>query len=215
MKKFCLFAVIAMVMLSLTVPAMAVQEAADKLPKVITGKRDFRGEVSWKDSNKTIEAPVPYAVPLVGVCVEGAPIGADGTTAPGLATTDGIPAIVWADDEVTPIEYTFRIPPGMEGERLGFRGFASTDDATTAPEIDWALYVNFDNTAFDAAAYAGDAVTLSGISTTKNEMFVLEPTATMAAGILSEGWATLTLWPTTTGGGTVELKGLELYFDKD
>jgi len=215
MKKFCIFTLIAIVSMALAAPAFAEMDAADRLPKTITGKRDFRGEVTWKDSKGTVEAPVPYTIPLAGVCVSGAPIAADGTSAPGLATTDGIPAIVWADDEVTPIEFTFRIPPGMEGERLGFRGFASTDDATTPPEIDWALYVNFDNTAFDAAAYAGDAVTLSGISTTKNEMFTLEPTTTMAAGILSSGWATLTLWPTTTGGGTVELKGLEYYWDKD
>jgi hypothetical protein len=215
MKKFCLFALIAMMTMALVAPAYAEMGAEDKLNRTITGKRDFRGDFSWKDSKRTVEAPVPYTIPLAAVCVSGAPIGADGTTAPGLATTDGIPAIVWADDEVTPIEYTFRIPAGMEGERLGFRGFASTDDATTPPEIDWALYVNFDGTAFDAAAYAGDAVTLSGISATLNETFELEPTSTIAAGVTAGGWATITLWPTTTGGGTVELKGLEYYFDKD
>ena len=215
MKKFCIFTMIAIVSMALAAPAFAEMDAADRLPKTITGKRDFRGDFSWKDSKGKIEAPVPYNIPLAGVCVSGAPIGADGTTAPGLATTDSLPAIVWADDEVTPIEYTFRIPPGMEGSRIKFRGFASTDDATTPPEIDWTLDVNFDGTAFDATPYAGDAVTLSGISTTKNETFILEPTATMAAGITAGGWATLKLWPTTTGGGTVELKGLEYYFDKD
>lgn len=215
MKKLFLFAILTVAVLAFAVPGYSVQEAADKLPKMITGERDFRGPVDMSDSIGPLKIPVPYTIPLAGVCVSGAPIGADGTTAPGLATTDNIPAIVWADDEVTPIEYTFRLPAGMEGSRLKFRGFASTDDATTPPTIDWDLYVNHDGTVFDAAAFGADPVTLTNISTTANETFVLEPDATAQAGILEGGWVTLRLWNTTTGGGTLELKGLEFYFDKD
>jgi hypothetical protein len=185
------------------------------MDKTITGRRDFRWDVDWSDSQGTIKAPVPYNIPLSAFTIEGTMMDVDGTSAPGIATTDNVPAIVWADDETSAIEYTFRIPPGMEGSRLKFRGFASTDVATTPPTIDWDLFVNFDGTAFDAAAYGADPVTLTNISTTANETFILEPDATAQAGLLEGGWVTIRLWNTTTGSGTLELKGLEYYFDKD
>lgn len=149
------------------------------------------------------------SIPLAGVTTNGAPIGADGTTAPGMATTDGIPAIVWADDEVTPIEFSFRIAPGMEGSGWAIRLLATTSDVATPPEVDWQLFFQSDDSDVDSTADGQTAVSYAGEYS--NEEVTLTPDATAQTASTAGTTVTVNIWPTTTGSGTYELKNIEIY----
>lgn len=151
------------------------------------------------------------SIPLAGVTTNGAPIGADGTTAPGMATTDGIPAVVWADNEVTPVEFSFRLHPGMESDGWAIRLLGSSSSATTPPEIDWQLFFQNDDVGFDSTATAQTAVSFSGTYTLSNEEISLTPDATAQAASIAGTTVTVNIWPTTTGSGTFELKNIEIY----
>ncbi len=173
--------------------------------------RFFNG-VDLSLSKGELKVPVPYAIPLGAFSTNGTPIAADGTTAPGIALHDSVPAIVWATTEVTPIEATFRLPAGMEGDNLRFKVLVSTSDATTPNEVDWSLYINKDGVAF-GSELAQTAVACTDISTTLAQEYTLTPNSTAAAALVSGAWVTLKLWNTSTGGGNLELKGVDYYFD--
>lgn len=156
----------------------------------------------------------PVNIPLTSFVTAGQPIAADGTTNPGIATTDSIPAIVWATNEVTPIEVTFRVPASYSSGGLSFRLLCSTSSMTTPPEVDWSFYMNVDDTAFDAAVTAQDAVALVlATAATQNEVVLLTLDSTGEAALTAGGWATTRFWNTTTGNGTLEIKAIERYFD--
>lgn len=160
-----------------------------------------------------VDAPASRNIsfPLAAFVTNGAPIAADGTTNPGIATTDNVPAIVWADDEVTPVQITFRVPAEYSSG-MAFRLLISTSDDTTKPEVDWQIWANTDAVVFDAAATAQTAVQAAANSSATNEEVTLTPDATGAAQIVAGAWITLDLWNTTTGSGTLELKGVEAYY---
>jgi len=137
-------------------------------------------------------------------------IGADGTTAPGIAEIDGIPAIVFADDEVTPVQWTFRLPDDYS-TALSFRVLASESSDTTNSEIDFAIWSNSDAAVFDAAKVDQTAVALADSAAT-NEVVTLTVDSTGLAQCTAGYWITLELFNTTTGDGSLEIKGVQALY---
>ncbi len=149
-------------------------------------------------------------LPLVAAFIDGTGIiGNDGTTAPGIAETDNIPAIVWASNEVTPVQWTFRLP-STYSTGLGFRVLCSESSDTTNSTIGWQIWVNKDGIAFDAAAVAHTAVALANSAST-NEVVALVVNATGLTQATAGAWVTLDIWNTTTGNGSLEVKGVQEY----
>lgn len=150
------------------------------------------------------------SVALASLTTNGAPVAADGTTNPGIATTDYMPALVWANGENTPAEYTFPKPADYSGG-FRFKAVFSTSDDTTPPEVDWEAFVNQDDAVF-ASTIAEAAVSLSACSSTNQEA-TFNPDSTLTSALASGNWwLTLHIWPTDTGSGTTEMKGFRLEY---
>lgn len=138
-------------------------------------------------------------------------VGADGTTAPGIAETDNIPKLVWANDEVTPVQWTFRVPADYSSG-MSFRVLASESSDTTPSEIDFQLWVNSDGAVFDAAVTDNQsAVALADCDAT-NEVVTLTPTSTALSAIVAGAWITLDIFNTTTGNGSLEVAGVDVLY---
>lgn len=113
-------------------------------------------------------------------------IGNDGTTAPGIAAVDGIPALVYANStEVASLGWTFTIPADFSSS-LSFRMMVSSDsDASySSLGISWAVFVNNPSVAFDATAYAQTAV-LNTVATpsASNVVLTFTPSASVVADV--------------------------------
>ena len=157
-----------------------------------------------------------FALPLsAAFLVSTGVMGNDGTTAPGMATTDGVPAAVYASSgETTKMEWTFELPNNY-ADGLEFRVMLSSSAATsTGQSIDWQFYVNEDATAFDAAAISQAAVApTSATLSTKNEMITLVLDATGIAALVAAtpGTSVITvdIWNATTSDNTTEIKSIQ------
>jgi len=156
-------------------------------------------------------------MPLAAAFIDGTGVmGNDGTTAPGLAETDDIPAIVYASSaETTKIQWTFELPDDY-GSDLGFRLLISSGVADgTEQSIDWQLWINDDDLTFDAAAVDQDAV--AGTSATLDascELITLTIDATGEAAISAGDTITVDIWNASTSDGTLEIKKVEGYYTK-
>jgi len=156
-----------------------------------------------------------FNLPLVAAFIDGTGVmGNDGTTAPGMAETDSIPAIVYASSaETTKIQWTFRVPADYS-TGLGFRILMSSDGASAASQsIDWALWINADDTTFDAASIEQTAV--AGTSATldvSNELITLAVDATGEAAISAGVFVTVDIWNAGTSSNTTEIKGVQAYY---
>lgn len=155
-------------------------------------------------------------LPLAAAFIDGTGvIGNDGTTAPGLAETDNVPAIVYASSaETTKIQWTFKVPDDYVSG-LGFRLLVSSSNASGAlMSVDWQLWINDDDTTFDAAAVVQDAVT-GTIATldASNEELVFTMDATGAAAVSAGNYVTVDFFNAHTGAtGTTEIKGVQAYY---
>jgi len=151
-----------------------------------------------------------FELPLNSAFIVGVGImGNDATTAPGVATTDNVPAIVWATSEVTKIQWTFRVPADYSSG-MGFRVLISSDQASGAlVGADFQVYTNVDGSAFDAAATAETAVRgTEAALDTKNELItLLIANSTLAAG----NWVTVDIWP-DVADNTLEIKSVQAYY---
>lgn len=151
-------------------------------------------------------------IPLAALFINGTgPMGADGTTAPGLATTDGIPKIVYASSgETTSIGYSFVLPPNYVSG-LSFRMLVSSSAATPASmSIDWQVFVNKDDTAFDAAPFEQTAVSPTTDCSATNEYLAFTIDATAEAGLAAGD--TVTVWfynADLRASGTTEIGSLQ------
>lgn len=163
------------------------------------------------------------AIDLASLHIVGTgPMGADGTTAPGIAAgqVDGIPAVVYASSaEVASIGYTFRIPKDyLSG--MGFRILVSSSHASPV-SLDWSIHVQEDGATFAADPYEQDEVGMGASYANiavSNEVLVFDVNATVDA-LLSVGkWITVYFWNASdlTAGDntarTTEIKGIDLYY---
>ena len=160
--------------------------------------------------------------PLTGAYVDGmGPISgltAVYPTSPSITAVDSIPKINWASGGVSPIAFSFVVPQDHTSS-LAFRLLASSNTDTTPASwlIDWEVYVNHVDTAFDAAAFDQAAVTgSSSTPSTKNSEFIFTPDATAAADIASGDTVTVRFWPADTRlpggpspGGTTEVSSVQ------
>jgi len=155
-----------------------------------------------------------FELPLGAAITNGTPIAADGTTNPGTATNDNLAAIVWTSPEVTPVQWTFRLPADYSSG-LNFRVLVSASSNTQA--YDWQLYVNKDDTIFDAAAFGQDIVHQTIVAvTTMNEVLTFSPDATAIADLAAGNYVTFDVWRYNHGdygAGNAEVKGVTVLYE--
>lgn len=158
-----------------------------------------------------------FNLPLAAAFLDGTGVmGNDGTTAPGMAETDNVPAIVYASSaEQVKCQWSFRVPSDYSSG-LGFRILMSSSNSTipASQSIDWQLWVNDDGVAFDAAAIDQDAV--SPTSTTfsaSNEVVTLTIDATGESAISPGSFLTVDIWNAGTSDYTTEIKGIQAYYN--
>lgn len=153
-----------------------------------------------------------FELPLAAAFIDGTGVmGNDGTTAPGLAETDNIPAIVYASSaESTKIQWTFKLPADYVSG-LAFHVLVSSSAATSAGQsIDWQFWVNGDDVTFDAAAISQDAVSLTSSTLDAScELVTLTIDATGEAAISSGSVLTVDIWNAGTSDNTTEIKGVQ------
>jgi hypothetical protein len=141
-------------------------------------------------------------------------IGNDGTTAPGIAAVDLVPAIVYASSaEVASIGWTFVVPPNYSSG-LAFRMLisSSSDTASASIGFDWNLFVNNFSTAFDATAYEQTAVAnTTDNPSTSNVLLTFTADATAAADIAAGDVVTVWFWnnDSRVATATTEVKAVE------
>jgi hypothetical protein len=180
----------------------------DRDDQHIRGNWTFHNDALFVD-----DTYAPFNLPIGAFNVVGTPIQADGTSAPGIATHDSIPKIVWAAAEVTPVQISFWVPP-LKGKNatLEFRVFANSDSATTT-EIDWQTWINLAATAFDAAAVGQTAVSKTA-SATNNTLYTLTMNDTAVGQLQNGGFVTLDLWATANSLGTTEISAVQGYYKR-
>ncbi len=155
-----------------------------------------------------------FDLQLVAAFIDGTGVmGNDASTAPGMAETDNVPAIVWASSaEQTKVQWTFRRPTDYVSG-LGFRILMSASATSALQSIDWQLWINDDGTAFDAGAIAQDAVApASSDYDTKNEILDLAIDATGESAISAGSFITVDIWNAGTSDDTTEIKGIQAYY---
>uniref|UniRef100_A0A6H1ZG46 Uncharacterized protein n=1 Tax=viral metagenome TaxID=1070528 RepID=A0A6H1ZG46_9ZZZZ len=140
-------------------------------------------------------------------------MGNDGVTAPGIAATDGIPAIVYGTSaETASIGWSFVLPQDYSSG-LAFRMITSTDTDTTYASwgIDWQLFVNKPSVAFDAACFDQTVVTNSNTTpSASNVQLTFTPDATALADMAAGYTVTVFFWPSDSrASGTIEVKSVE------
>lgn len=226
MKRFCLTILMLLMVLAFTVPANAERFPwVDMYDAYVTHELELKAGASMK-----LGAGVTYdgsgwaltrsfELPLASFVIDGAgasegyPLSYDGGTAPGLDIIDGIPAIIWASPEVTPVQYTFRLPSDYSSG-LSFRVLVSSSNSPHS--YDWSLFINKDSTAFDAAANAQTSVEQalsSAEATAKNEILTFSPNSSALADLAAGNYVTLSIWRVgadsdSFGAGNAEVKGI-------
>ena len=153
-----------------------------------------------------------FEIPLAGMFINAAgPMGNDGTTAPGMATTDGIPKVVYASSgETASIGYSFGVPTDYVGA-LAFRMLVSSSAATPASmSIDWEIWVNKNGVVFDAVPFSQTAVSPTIDNSATNEFLTFTADATALAGIAAGDTITVWFWNADTrASGTTEIGALQ------
>ncbi len=135
------------------------------------------------------------------------------STAPGLEVDNKLSDIVWADGETTPISTTFRVPPDYSGSGE-FRLLTDESNSTTPNEIDFSVYINKPDTAWDSVATNQTPVALDGTAGTP-VVVTLKP-ATDFSNLQPNQYVTLNVWRDNTAAGTgdLELYHLRFYYKK-
>lgn len=160
-------------------------------------------------------------LPLMGFAVEtggnGSTVGSataplTSSTTPGMELDDAMLSIVWADNETSPIQVTFRVPADYLSTGR-FKLFCTESGTSTPNQVDFDVYVNTDGTASDSSATGQTPVALAGTSSTPDEI-TLTP-ATDFDSLAAGSWVTLRLWRDNVATGTndLELKGVVFEYD--
>jgi len=138
----------------------------------------------------------------------------DEASTPDLATCDGIPCLVWADSgETTAVGWTFRLPSDFSSGLVVYALISSNAASGAGQKLDWAVWLNKDATAFDAAAIPQSAVeSTEAALSTKNDVLTLTSDATAEAAYTAGDWVTLEFFNASTDDDDLELKGLEVTY---
>lgn len=154
-----------------------------------------------------------FSLPLGAAFVDGTgPILS--STAPNLTTLDNIPAVLWDDSgETTGVTWTFRLPSDFSSGLVVYALVSSNEASGTGTKLDWQIWVNDDDTGFDAAAIAQNAVECASASLdASNEVLTLTADATAEAAYTSGSWVSLEFFNASTNDDDLELKGLEVTY---
>jgi hypothetical protein len=143
-------------------------------------------------------------LPILSATTAGAPLSA--STTPKLEIDNLLPAVVWVDGDASPVQITLRVPADYVSGGA-FRVFADSSDSTTPEQVDFSVYVNGHNTAWDSAATGQTPVALSTAASTPCVVTLTPATdfASLAAGKV----VTLNLWRDDDSSGTGDL---EVYY---
>ena len=159
-----------------------------------------------------VERPIP--LPLAEAFIVGTGImGNDGTTAPGLATTDSITKIVYASSaENASLQWNFKMPADYSAG-LAFRLMVSTSDTTSPPKIRWRLMVNRNGVAHATTWYEQTAVQMGATADVSPEVITLTPTATALAAIQAGDVVTVEIANDAYGlNATTEIAHVQAYY---
>jgi len=153
----------------------------------------------------TLQKSIPLTVQMFTDVTTGETI--DAGEAPSLSVDNSIMDFDWADGETDKASVSFRVPYDYESGGY-FRVWADEDAGGAVSALDFEVYVNQDETAFDAAATNQTPVALSGDPGSPEELTLTVTTdfASLTAGDL----VTLNIWrDDTTYTGTA---ALEVYY---
>jgi len=132
-----------------------------------------------------------------------------GATKPGLATNNSMVALVWADGVTSWAEVSFKVPTGYYSGGA-FRVFCADSTATSSRNlIDFKVFVNSDDTAWDTSATNQAAQSLASTIVTHPDLVTLTVAtdfASLAAGDL------VTLQIVRDDTQTPVLADLEVYY---
>lgn len=134
-------------------------------------------------------------------------------TTPGLEIDNLIPDIVWSDGETSAVMVTFKIPSDyLSGG--AFRLFCDSSNSTTPEQVDFDVYVNGNNTAWDAAATDQTPVAISTGAGTPC-IVTLTPAVDFAT-LAAEKVVTLRTWRDNVSDGTgdLEVSYAEFYYNR-
>jgi len=135
------------------------------------------------------------------------------STAPGFELDNKLNSIVWADNEVTPISVTFKVPHDYfkDGE---FRILADESNSTTPNKIDFQVYVNRDGQTWDTAATDQTPVALAGTAGTP-DVVQLKP-VTDFNGLRPNDYVTFQMWRDNVaiGNGDLEAYHVRFYYKR-
>lgn len=207
MKKFT--TLLAGVFFAVSVAGTAFADV-DAIDNYLTVTDDIAAPEDFPLTDWMLIDPYGYTVSKV--------IDNDGTTNPGIAIVDYVPAIVYANDEITTIARSFRVPKNYPGG-LAFEITGSTSSASTLPTIAWALRFNTEDTAFSTTRYNQTGVAFTNTSsTTQNEIVALRINSTAEAALkqLLKGgkdiFCTVEINNSVSGTGTLEIKQIRKVF---
>jgi len=161
--------------------------------------------VTIADKTRTIELPIlTFAAVSDGMAVLST------STVPGLEIDGSMLGLVWADNEVTPVQVTFAVPDDYISGG-SFRLFADESDSTTPNQVDFAILTNSDGAVVDSSSTDQTPVALTGTAGTPCEVTLTVATdfASLAAG----NRVTLKLWRDNVAAGTGDLEVSNVVFD--
>ncbi len=132
-------------------------------------------------------------------------------TDPGIGVAALIPGIYWADNSISPVAITFRVPANYSSGGA-FRLICTETDSTTPNQVDFDVWVNKSGTAFDSTATGQTPVALTKDTTTPS-VVTLTP-ATDFAALVAGDWVTLRMWRdnVATGTGTLYVHGVDFFY---
>jgi len=200
------------VLLFLAVFAFLITPAIAGTPS--TNKRNYWNARQVFKNGVTVDSmPMDIFLPMAGWAVDGGD-DIDEATAPDIGDDDSIPSITWDNSgETTAIQQTFRLPGDSwtQAVSLVFYVMVSSDTDTNAAGIlDWRIWVNRDDTVFDAAAIQQTqvAASASGNLSTTHEILTLTCDATCIDALSAGDFITLDLFNATTHAtANFEIKG--------
>jgi len=210
MKKFKVLSIlIAVVMLA----GVAFAETPSTLKRnVWNAKQIFKHGIETNNNTRSIPLQLHAAVTDTGGTI--APIGVDGTTAPGIAAADSVPAIIWATSaEKASIGWSFMLPADYS-TGLSFRMLVSSSSNTSYANLglNWGIFVNNPNTIFDAASYGQTIVMNANPNPSTSNSYWTFTANTTALADMAAG-DTVTVWfgggDGRTTGATTEVKSVE------
>lgn len=137
-------------------------------------------------------------LPLSSFVLETSGIPLAAATEPGSVKANNVPAAEWAQGETAKIATHFVVPSDYSSG-LAFNCFVSLDASSSDTTVDFELFINDADTAYDAAAVGQDPVAVADNTANMQEIKLTPATDTVSIGDL----VTLNVWRAAgTGAGS-------------